>query len=48
MTVQDTEDPHRRAMIRTVLTATAAQHDSVLGDFQDFLRTVRPDTKTAE
>ncbi|MFE2143100.1 hypothetical protein ACFXA3_15385 [Streptomyces sp. NPDC059456] len=48
MTLQDAGDPHRRAMIRTVLTATAAQHDSVLGDFQDFLRTVRPDTKAAD
>lgn len=34
-------------MIRLVLTATAAQHDTVLGDFQDFVRTVRADTGTA-
>ncbi|MCJ1677646.1 hypothetical protein MTF65_09910 [Streptomyces sp. APSN-46.1] len=40
----DTEDPHKRALIRLALTATAAQHDSVLEDFQDFVRTVRPDT----
>ncbi|MFD6328110.1 hypothetical protein ACFWGI_00855 [Streptomyces niveus] len=26
------------------LTATAAQHSEVLPDFQDFVRTVRPDT----
>ncbi|GAA2644855.1 MULTISPECIES: hypothetical protein [Streptomyces] len=39
----DTGDPHKRAMIRLALTATAAQHDSLLGDFQDFVRTVRPD-----
>ncbi|WP_037836266.1 hypothetical protein [Streptomyces sp. NRRL S-244] len=45
-TVQDAGDPDKRAMIRTVLTATAAQHDSVLPDFQAFLRTVRPDTDT--
>ncbi|MFF0436799.1 hypothetical protein ACFYU9_31835 [Streptomyces sp. NPDC004327] len=42
----DVNDPHKRAVIRLILTATAAQHDSVLGDFQDFLRTVRPDTGT--
>ncbi|MEV7618335.1 hypothetical protein [Streptomyces sp. NPDC089799] len=40
----DSTDPERRAVIRMTLTATATQHDSVLGDFQDFLRTVRPDT----
>ncbi|MEU3722020.1 hypothetical protein [Streptomyces sp. NPDC031705] len=45
MTIQDIADPHKRAVIRLVLTATAAQHDGVLGDFQEFLRTVRPDTR---
>ncbi|MFJ6758861.1 hypothetical protein ACIQNK_28055 [Streptomyces sp. NPDC091273] len=44
LAVLDTEDPHRRAMIRLALTATEAQHDGVLGEFQDFVRTVRPDT----
>jgi hypothetical protein len=39
----DDEDAHRRALIRLALTATAGQYDSVLGDFQDFVRTVRPD-----
>ncbi|MFI1105267.1 hypothetical protein [Streptomyces melanogenes] len=41
----DTEDPRRRAVIRLALTATAAQHDAVLTDFQDFVRTVRPDIR---
>ncbi|MFG2298580.1 hypothetical protein [Streptomyces sp. NPDC048603] len=41
--MRDVKDPARRAVIRMILTATAAQHDSVLGDFQAFLRTVRPD-----
>ncbi|WP_411086913.1 hypothetical protein [Streptomyces sp. 061-3] len=45
LSIVDTKDPHRRAVIRLALTATAAQHDSVLGEFQDFVRTVRPDTK---
>ncbi|MBT2544569.1 hypothetical protein J7E99_28680 [Streptomyces sp. ISL-44] len=44
----DAKDPHKRAVIKMVLTATEAQHDSVLGDFQEFLRTVRPDTGTEE
>ncbi|WP_329527144.1 hypothetical protein [Streptomyces sp. NBC_01462] len=44
LSLSDAEDPHKRAAIRLALTATAAQHDAVLGDFQDFVRTVRPDT----
>jgi hypothetical protein len=47
LSMLDVEDPHKRAVIRMVLTATATQHDSILGDFQDFLRTVRPDTGAA-
>ncbi|MET9952102.1 hypothetical protein ABZ135_11220 [Streptomyces sp. NPDC006339] len=43
LTFADVRDPHRRAVIRLSLTATAAQHDEVIGDFQDFVRTVRPD-----
>ncbi|WP_030843699.1 hypothetical protein [Streptomyces sp. NRRL F-4474] len=47
LAIPDTEDPYRRAMIRLALTATAtaAQHDSVMGEFQDFVRTVRPDSR---
>ncbi|MFE9863690.1 hypothetical protein ACFYPZ_13180 [Streptomyces sp. NPDC005506] len=41
----DTRDPRRRAMIRLAPTATVAQHDGGLGEFQDFLRTVDPNTK---
>ncbi|WP_217239996.1 hypothetical protein [Streptomyces sp. AC555_RSS877] len=44
LSLSDIEDSHKRAVIRLSLTATAAQHDAVLGDFQDFVRTVRPDT----
>ncbi|UUY47561.1 hypothetical protein NRK68_10220 [Streptomyces yangpuensis] len=39
----DTENPHKRAMIRLALTATTAQHGEVLHQFQDFVRSVRPD-----
>jgi hypothetical protein len=45
LSLSDVEDPHKRAVIRLALTATAAQHDVVLGDFQAFVRTVRPDTR---
>ncbi|MER5777638.1 hypothetical protein ABT144_25780 [Streptomyces sp. NPDC002039] len=41
LSVVDTEEPRKRAVIRLILTATAAQHDHVLGDFQEFLRSVR-------
>jgi hypothetical protein len=44
LSLLDERDPHRRAVIRLALTATAAQHDDVLPDFQDFVRTVRPET----
>ncbi|CAM5529002.1 hypothetical protein [Streptomyces abikoensis] len=41
LSVQDVADSRRRAVVRLALTATAVQHDIVLADFQDFLRTVR-------
>src|ERR1700754_4743788 len=47
LSLLDDRDPHQRAVIRLALTATAAQHDDVLPDFQDFVRTVRPDTGAA-
>lgn len=43
LSLVDTGDPHKRAMIRLALTATAAQHDEVLEQFQEFVRSVRPD-----
>ncbi|MDI3403222.1 hypothetical protein [Streptomyces cavernicola] len=47
LSLLDATDPHRRAVIRLVLTSTAAQHHEVLDDFQDFVRTVRPDSGAA-
>ncbi|MET9804478.1 hypothetical protein [Streptomyces sp. NPDC006368] len=44
LTFSDVLNPHRRAVIRLALTATADQHNEALGDFQEFVRTVRPDT----
>ncbi|MFD0550060.1 hypothetical protein ACFQ0X_13270 [Streptomyces rectiviolaceus] len=40
----DVHDASKRAVIRLALTAAANQIDSVLGDFQDFVSTVRPDS----
>ncbi|MCC2280612.1 hypothetical protein LKL35_35190 [Streptomyces sp. ET3-23] len=45
LSMVDIEEPHRRVVIRLTLTATGAQYDHVLGDFQDFVRTVRSDTE---
>lgn len=47
LSMLDVADPRKRAVIRMVLTATASQHPSVVDDFQDFVRTVRPDTDAA-
>ncbi|MDQ0941820.1 hypothetical protein [Streptomyces sp. V1I1] len=47
LSMLDLADPRKRAVIRLVLTATASQHPAVLDDFQDFVRTVRPDTDAA-
>ncbi|RCG25322.1 hypothetical protein DQ392_01980 [Streptomyces reniochalinae] len=47
LSLNDINDPRERMVLRLVLTATATQHDAVLGDFQEFVRTVRPDTQTA-
>ncbi|MGQ4331564.1 hypothetical protein [Streptomyces hayashii] len=44
LSLSDSEDPRKHAVIRLAFTATAGQHDTVLRDFQEFVRTVRPDT----
>ncbi|MFJ8208042.1 hypothetical protein [Streptomyces sp. NPDC096033] len=44
LAMADVADPRRRAVVRLALTATAEQHDEVLGDFQEFVSSVRPDT----
>ncbi|WP_406183330.1 hypothetical protein [Streptomyces sp. NBC_01006] len=46
LAVLDRKDTHRRAVIRLILTSTAAQEEGVVGDFQEFLRTVSLDTGT--
>ncbi|MER6016323.1 hypothetical protein [Streptomyces bluensis] len=47
LSMLDVDDPRKRAVIRLILTATASQHPYVLGDFQGFVRTVRPDSGPA-
>lgn len=42
LSFNDANQPSRRAVIDLVLTATAAQFESVVGDFQEFVRTVAP------
>lgn len=42
LSLLDIVNPHSRVVIRLVLTSTAAQHPRVLGDFEEFVRTVRP------
>ena len=43
--MHDTHDASRRAVLQLALTASAEQLDDVLGDFQRFVASVRPDTK---
>ncbi|WP_381557971.1 hypothetical protein [Streptomyces eurythermus] len=38
----DVDDPHRRVVVRLVLTSTASQRSVLLDDFRDLVRTVRP------
>ncbi|MEU1475551.1 hypothetical protein ACFYZ8_12950 [Streptomyces sp. NPDC001668] len=47
LSLLDTADPHNRVVIRLVLTSTAVQHRQLLGDFEGFVRTVRPRTDAA-
>ncbi|MER0446630.1 hypothetical protein ABR738_19030 [Streptomyces sp. Edi4] len=46
MSLPGIEDPASHVVIRLALTATAAQHDEVLEDFQDLIRSVHSDSGT--
>jgi hypothetical protein len=46
LSLLDLAASRKRAVIRLILTCTASQHPTVVDDFQDFVRTVRPDTGT--
>ncbi|MDQ2710566.1 MAG: hypothetical protein M3Z25_24390 [Actinomycetota bacterium] len=48
LSMLDTDDPAKRAVIRLVLTATVEQHRAVLPDFQWFVSTVRPEHAASE
>jgi hypothetical protein len=42
VSMTDVDDPAKRVVLELVLTCTAEQLDTVIGDFQEFVRTVRP------
>ncbi|MFF8729440.1 hypothetical protein ACF073_23510 [Streptomyces sp. NPDC015171] len=42
LSLLDVTDPHKRVVIRLVLTSASSQHPHVLDDFKDLVRTVRP------
>ena len=46
LSMLDSRDPAKRAVIRLVLTATAEQHRAALPDFQWLVSTVRPDEES--
>jgi hypothetical protein len=48
LSMLDTHDPTKRAVIRLILTATAAQARAVMPDFQWFVSTVRPESPPSD
>jgi hypothetical protein len=44
--MQDVNDPRRQAVLRIVLTATPDRFEQVIGDFQQFISTIRPEQAT--
>ncbi|MFJ8021183.1 hypothetical protein [Streptomyces sp. NPDC096311] len=47
LSMLDVADPRKQSVIRLALTAAASQHPTVLDDFRDFVRTVRPEAGVA-
>ncbi|MGW0882240.1 hypothetical protein [Streptomyces sp. NPDC002671] len=45
LSLPDATDPRKCAVVKMALTATTAQHNALLGDFQEFVRMVRPKPK---
>ncbi|WP_367137024.1 hypothetical protein [Saccharothrix sp. HUAS TT1] len=43
LALPDVRDPDRRAVLEIVLSATPVQFEGLVGDFQAFLKTIRPD-----
>ncbi|GAB2987111.1 hypothetical protein [Saccharothrix stipae] len=43
LAMADVRDERRRAVLQIVLSATPAQFEDLVGDFQAFLKTIRPD-----
>jgi hypothetical protein len=47
LAMDDKSHPNRRAVLEIVLSATPAQFEQVVDDFQQFLKTIRLDEKAA-
>ncbi|MFD1150530.1 hypothetical protein [Saccharothrix hoggarensis] len=47
LAMPDVRDESRRAVLEIVLSATPAQFEQLVGDFQAFLKTIRPDEGAA-
>ncbi|ROS39529.1 DcrB/PsbP domain-containing protein [Amycolatopsis thermoflava] len=43
--IRDTREPSRYAVLQIVLSSLAEQFDQVVGDFHEFLSTIRPEEK---
>lgn len=43
--MQDVHNPERQAVLHIVLTADSDEFERVISDFQQFIKTVRPDTR---
>lgn len=43
LSMQDVRDPQRSAVLHIVLSATPDRFDDVIGEFQQFISTIRPD-----
>lgn len=41
LSIADADEPHKRAIIQMTLTARTTQFETVVGDFQQFVRTIR-------
>ena len=47
LAMADVRDQRRRAVLEIVLSATPEQFEGLVGDFQAFLKTIRPDEGTS-
>lgn len=48
LAMTDTTEPHKRVVLELAMTSTSDEFGGFLGDFQEFLRTVRPAESPAD